>query len=187
MTLSYISEKHKIAFADAFEAMTCNVPSSIETDYNEPALEEKNFDKNGRLLERRFVHYGKPRLVEHYDYNEGIVHKSFYEFGCEILQFSLPLYSEQELRAKHMPIKEWVQRLGFTPEQVTEINLNIKSTDKIGGIQQETIHGCEGYFKKAYRTHIRKSAYDEKGNIYAIEEFVSSWGERRIESRTFDV
>ena len=187
MTLSYISEKHKIAFADAFEAMTCNVPSSIETDYNEPALEEKNFDKNGRLLERRFVHYGKPRLVEHYDYNEGIVHKSFYEFGREILQFSLPLYSEQELRAKHMPIKEWVQRLGFTPEQVTEINLNIKSTDKIGGIQQETIHGCEGYFKKAYRTHIRKSAYDEKGNIYAIEEFVSSWGERRIESRTFDV
>ena len=187
MTLSYISEKHKIAFADAFEAMTCNVPSSIETDYNEPALEEKNFDENGRLLERRFVHYGKPRLVEHYDYNEGIVHKSFYEFGCEILQFSLPLYSEQELRAKHMPIKEWVQRLGFTPEQVTEINLNIKSTDKIGGIQQETIHGCEGYFKKAYRTHIIKSAYDEKGNIYAIEEFVSSWGERRIESRTFDV
>ena len=91
MTLSYISEKHKIAFADAFEAMTCNVPSSIETDYNEPALEEKNFDENGRLLERRFVHYGKPRLVEHYDYNEGIVHKSFYEFGCEILQFSLPL------------------------------------------------------------------------------------------------
>lgn len=187
MTLAYFSEKHKIAFADAFEAMTCNVPSSTETDYNEPALEQKNFDENGHLLERRFVHYGNPRLVECYDYNKGIVHKSFYEFGREILEFSLPLYSEQELRAKHMPIKEWVQRLGFTPEQVTEINLNIKSTDKIGDIQQETIHGCEGYFKKAHRTHIIKSAYDEKGNIYAIEEFVSSWGERRIESRTFDV
>ena len=54
MTLAYFSEKHKIAFADAFEAMTCNIPSSI--DYKEPALEEKNFDENGRLLERRFVH-----------------------------------------------------------------------------------------------------------------------------------
>ena len=184
MTLAYFSEKHKIAFADAFEAMTCGMPGF---DFKEPALEEKNFDENGRLLERRFVHYGKPRLVERYDYEKGIVHKSFYEFGREILEFSLPLYSEQELRAKHIPIKERVQNLGFTPEQVTEINLNIKSTDKIGGIQQETIHGCEGHFKKAYRTNIEKSAYDEKGNIYAIEEYVSSWGEQRIESRTFDV
>ena len=185
MTLAYFSEKHKIAFADAFEAMTCNIPSSI--DYEEPALEEKDFDENGRLLERRFVHYGKPRLVERYDYEKGIVHKSFYEFGREILQFNLSLYSEQELRTKHIPIKERVQNLGFVPEQVAEISLEIKSIDKIGGIQQETIHGCKGYFKKAYRTHITKSAYDEKGNIYAIEEFVSSWGERRIESCTFDV
>ena len=185
MTLAYFSEKHKIAFADAFEAMTCNIPSSI--DYEEPALEEKDFDENGRLLERRFVHYGKPRLVERYDYEKGIVHKSFYEFGREILQFNLSLYSEQELRTKHIPIKERVQNLGFVPEQVAEISLEIKSIDKIGGIQQETIHGCKGYFKKAYRTHITKSAYDEKGNIYAIEEFVSSWGELRIESRTFDV
>ena len=184
MTLSYISEKHKIAFADAFEEMTCGMPGF---DFKEPALEEKNFDENGRLLERRFVHYGKPRLVECYDYEKGIVHKSFYEFDCEILEFSLPLYSEQELRAKHIPIKEQVQNLGFTPEQVTKINLNIKSTDKIGGIQQETIHRCEGHFKKAYRTDIKKSAYDEKGNIYAIEEYVSSWGWRCIESRTFDV
>ena len=45
---------------------------------------------------------------------------------------------------------------------------------------------ARGILKK-YRTHIRKNAYDEKGNIYAIEEFVSSWGEQRIESRTFDV
>ena len=214
MTLSYISEKHKIAFADAFEAMACSIPSTSK----EAVLEEKEFDQKGRLIERHLIYYEKrsmleiynynlplakecydeeeiskenenwtPLMDEHYDYEKGVVHKSFYECGSKILQITFPLYSEQELRAKHMPIKEWVQRLGFTPEQVTEINLNIKSTDKIGGIQQETIHGCEGYFKKAYRTHIRKSAYDEKGNIYAIEEYVSSWGERRIESRTFDV
>ena len=186
MTLAYFSEKHKIAFADAFEAMTCNVPSSTKTDYNEPALEEKNFDENGRLLERRFVHYGNPRLVERYDYNKGIVHKSFYEFGREILEFSLPLYSEQELRAKHIPIKERVQNLGFAPEQVAEISLKIKSTDKIGGIQQETWHGCEGYFEKAHRTNIDNIACDERDNICAIEEYVSSWGEQRIEYRTFD-
>ena len=184
MTLAYFSEKHKIAFADAFEAMTCNIPSSI--DYKEPALEEKDFDENGRLLERRFVHHGRPRLVEHYDYNKGIVHKSFYEFGREILEFSLPLYSEQELRAKHIPIKERVQNLGFAPEQVAEISLKIKSTDKIGGIQQETWHGCEGYFEKAHRTNIDNIACDERDNICAIEEYVSSWGEQRIEYRTFD-
>lgn len=214
MTLSYISEKHKIAFADAFEAMACSIPSTSK----EAVLEEKEFDQKGRLIERHLIYYEKrsmleiynynlplakecydeeeiskenenwtPLMDEHYDYEKGVVHKSFYECGSKILQITFPLYSEQELRAKHMPIKEWVQRLGFTPEQVTEINLNIKSTDKIGGIQQETIHGCEGYFKKAYRTNIIKSAYDEKGNIYAIEEFVSSWGERRIEYRTFDV
>jgi len=214
MTLSYISEKHKIAFADTFEAMACSIPSTSK----EAVLEEKEFDQKGRLIERHLIYYEKrsmleiynynlplakecydeeeiskenenrtPLMDEHYDYERGVVHKSFYECGSKILQITFPLYSEQELRAKHMPIKEWVQRLGFTSEQVTEINLNIKSTDKIGGIQQETIHGCEGYFKKAYRTHIRKNAYDEKGNIYAIEEFVSSWGERRIESRTFDV
>ena len=184
MTLAYFSEKHKIAFADAFEAMTCNIPSSI--DYKEPALEEKDFDENGRLLERRFVHYGRPRLVERYDYNKGIVHKSFYEFGREILHFSLPLYSEQELRAKHIPIEERVQSLGFAPEQVTEISLEIKSTDKIGGIQQDTWHGCEGYFEKAHRTSIDNIACDERDNICAIEEYVSSWGEQRIEYRTFD-
>ena len=213
MTLSYISEKHKIAFADAFEAMTCSIPSTSK----EAVLEEKEFDQKGRLIERHLIYYEKrsmleiynynlplakecydeeeiskenenrtPLMDEHYDYEKGVVHKSFYECGSKILQITFPLYSEQELRAKHMPIKEWIQRLGFTPEQVTEINLNIKSTDKIGGIQQETWHGCEGYFKKAHRTHITKSAYDEKGNIYAIEEYVSSWGERRIESRTFD-
>ena len=164
--------------------MTCNIPSSI--DYKEPALEEKDFDKNGRLLERRFAHHGRPRLVERYDYNKGIVHKSFYEFGREILQFSLPLYSEQELRAKHIPIKERVQNLGFAPEQVAEISLKIKSTDKIGGIQQETWHGCEGYFEKAHRTNIDNIACDERDNICAIEEYVSSWGEQRIEYRTFD-
>ena len=213
MTLSYISEKHKIAFADTFEAMACSIPST-----SKEAVLEKEFDQKGRLIERHLIYYEKrsmleiynynlplakecydeeeiskenenrtPLMDEHYDYERGVVHKSFYECGSKILQITFPLYSEQELRAKHMPIKEWVQRLGFTSEQVTEINLNIKSTDKIGGIQQETIHGCEGYFKKAYRTHIRKNAYDEKGNIYAIEEFVSSWGEQRIESRTFDV
>ena len=184
MTLSYFSEKHKIAFANAFEAMTCNIPSSI--DYKEPALEEKDFDENGRLLERRFVHYGKPRLVEHYDYNKGIVHKSFYEFGREILEFSLPLYREQELRAKHIPIKERVQNLGFVPEQVAEISLEIKSIDKIGGMQQKTWHGCEGYFEKAHRTSIDNITCDERDNICAIEEYVSSWGEQRIEYRTFD-
>jgi hypothetical protein len=213
MTLSYISEKHKIAFADAFEAMACSIPSTSK----EAVLEEKEFDQKGRLIERHLIYYEKksmleiynynlplakecydeeeiskenenrtPLMDEHYDYEKGVVHKSFYECGSKILQITFPLYSEQELRAKHMPIKEWVQRLGFAPEQVTEINLNIKSTDKIGGIQQETIHGCEGYFKKAYRTAIIKSAYDEKGNIYAIEEYVSSWGEQRIEYRTFD-
>ena len=186
MTLAYFSEKHKIAFADAFEAMTCNVPSSAKTDYKEPALEEKDFDENGRLLERRFVHYGRPRLVERYDYNKGIVHKSFYEFGREILEFSLPLYSEHELRAKHIPIKERVQNLGFAPEQVTEISLKIKSTDKIGGMQQKTWHSCEGYFEKAHRTSIDNITCDERDNICAIEEYVSSWGEQRIEYRTFD-
>ena len=214
MTLAYFSEKHKIAFADAFEAMACSIPSTSK----EAVLEEKEFDQKGRLIEKHLIYYEKrsmleiynynlplakeyydeeeiskenenrtPLMDEHYDYEKGVVHKSFYECGSKILQITFPLYSEQELRAKHMPIKEWVQRLGFTPEQVTEINLNIKSTDKIGGIQQETWHGCEGYFKKAHTTHITKSAYDEKGNIYAIEEYVSSWGERRIEYRTFDV
>ena len=184
MTLSYFSEKHKIAFADAFEAMTCGMPGF---DFKEPTLEEKEFDQKGRLIERRFIHNNKiPRMIERYDYEKGIVHKSFYEFGREILEFSLPLYSEQELRAKHIPIKERVQSLGFVSEQVTEISLEIKSTDKIGGIQQKTWHGCEGYFEKAHRTSIDNIAYDEKGNIYASDEYLSNCGEQMIIRNTFD-
>ena len=183
MTLAYFSEKHKIAFADAFEAMTCGMAGF---DFKEPALEEKNFDENGRLLERRFVHYGKPRLVERYDYEKGIVHKSFYEFGRQILQFTLPIYNEQELRAKHTPIKERVQGSSFVPEQVTKISVLIKSTDKIGGIQQETWHGCDGYFENAHRTAIRKITYDEKGNIYASDEYLSNCGEQMIIRNIFD-
>ena len=213
MTLSYISEKHKIAFADAFEAMACSIPSTSK----EAVLEEKEFDQKGRLIERHLIYYEKksmleiynynlplakecydeeeiskenenrtPLMDEHYDYEKGVVHKSFYECGSKILQITFPLYSEQELRAKHMPIKEWVQRLGFAPEQVTEINLNIKSTDKIGGIQQETWHSCDGYFEKAHRTAIRKITYDEKGNIYASDEYLSNCGEQMIIRNTFD-
>ena len=183
MTLAYFSAKHKIAFADAFEAMTCGMAGF---DFKEPALEEKNFDENGRLLERRFVHYGKPRLVERYDYEKGIVHKSFYEFGRQILQFTLPIYNEQEVRAKHTPIKERVQGSSFVPEQVTKISVLIKSTDKIGGIQQETWHGCDGYFENAHRTAIRKITYDEKGNIYASDEYLSNCGEQMIIRNIFD-
>ena len=184
MTLPYLSEKHKIAFADAFEAMTCNI---LGFHFKEPALEEKAFDSKGRLIERRFVHNNEyPRMIEHYDYEKGIVHKYFYELGRQILQFTLPIYSEQELRAKHTPIKEWIQSLGFDPKQVIEISVLIKSTDNIGGIQQETWLGCNGYFENALGTNIRKIVYDEKGNIYAIEKVSSSLRNRHIDSHTFD-
>ena len=51
---------------------------------------------------------------------------------------------------------------------------------------RKTWHGCEGYFEKAHRTSIDNITCDERDNICAIEEYVSSWGEQRIEYRTFD-
>ena len=182
MTLSLLSEKHKIAFADIFEATTYNTP-----DDRKSILEEKKFDQEGRLIERRFVYKNKtPKMIERYDYEIGVVHKSFYELGRQKVRFTLPLYSEQELRTKYTPIKERIQLLGFAPEQITKVYAHIKSTDKFGEIEQETWHDCDSFSKENEITSVENTVYDEHGNECISEEYDSYCKENYIGYRIFD-
>ena len=182
MTLSLLSEKHKIAFADIFEATTYNTP-----DDRKSILEEKKFDQEGRLIERRFVYKNKtPKMIERYDYEIGVVHKSFYELGRQTVRFTLPLYSEQELRTKYTPIKERIQLLGFAPEQITKVYAYIKSTDKFGEIEQETWHNCDSFSKENEITSVKNTVYDEHGNKCISEEYDSYRKENYIDYNIFD-
>jgi hypothetical protein len=182
MTSSLFSEKHKIASADIFEATTYNTP-----DNRKSILEEKKFDQEGRLIERRFVYKNKtPKMIERYDYEIGVVHKSFYERRRQILRFTLPLYSEQELRTKYTPIKERIQLLGFAPEQIIKVYAYIKSTDKFGEIEQETWHNCDSFSKKNGITSVKNTVYDEHGNKCISEEYNSYHKKNYIDYSIFD-
>ena len=185
ITLDNFTDTQKLIFADAFETMTCGNPT---LDHQYATEEEKHFDSEGRLSERRFVYPNSEyvKLHEVYNYEHSYINCSFYELGEEILSFILPFYTDEEKRTMFTPIKERVLQLGFPPEQIEKIVFHQKCNDKKSLTSQEVWTGCEGFFTKGSRTDLESFTYDEKGKKLFIEEYDSAWGEKRFRRYTFD-
>ena len=185
ITLDNFTDTQKLIFADAFETMTCG---NLTLDRQYTTEEEKKFDSEGRLSERRFVYPNSKglKLREVYDYEHSYINCSFYEVGEEILNFILPFYTYEEKRTMFTPIKERVLQLGFSPEQIEEIVFHQKCDDKKSLTSQEVWTHCEGFFTKGNRTDLKSFTYDEKGKKLFIEEYDYAWGEKRFRRYTFD-
>ena len=185
ITLDNFTDTQKLIFADAFETMTCG---NLTLDCQYATEEEKYFDNEGRLSERRFVYPNSKyiKLREVYDYEHSYINCSFYELSEEILNFILPFYTDEEKRTMFTPIKERVLQLGFPPEQIEKIVFHQKCNDKKSLTSQEVWTGCEGFFTKGNRTDLESFTYDEKGKKLFIEEYDSCWGEKRFRRYTFD-
>ena len=185
ITLDNFTDTQKLIFADAFETMTCGKPTSNRQYASE---EEKYFDSKGRLSERCFVYPNSKylKLREVYDYEHSYINCSFYELSEEILNFILPFYTDEEKRTMFTPIKERVLQLGFPPEQIEKIAFHQKCDDRKSLTSQEVWTGCEGFFTKGNRTYLESFTYDEKGKKLFIEEYDSTWGEKRFRRYTFD-
>ena len=185
ITLDNFTDNQKLIFADAFETMTCG---NLTLDRQYTTEEEKYFDSKGRLSERSFVYPNSKyvKLREVYDYEYSYINCSFYELSEEILNFILPFYTDEEKRTMFIPIKERVLQLGFPPEQIEKIVFHQKCDDKKSLTSQEVWTGCEGFFTKGNRTCLESFTYDEKGKKLFIEEYNSTWGEKRFRRYTFD-
>jgi len=185
ITLDNFTDNQKLIFADAFETMTCG---NLTLDRQYTTEEEKYFDSKGRLSERSFVYPNSKyvKLREVYDYEYSYINCSFYELSEEILNFILPFYTDEEKRTMFIPIKERVLQLGFPPEQIEKIVFHQKCNDKKSLTSQEVWTGCEGFFTKGNRTCLESFTYDEKGKKLFIEEYNSTWGEKRFRRYTFD-
>jgi len=185
ITLDNFTDTQKLIFADAFETMTCG---NLTLDRQYTTEEEKYFDSEGRLSERRFVYSNSKyvKLREVYDYEHSYINYSFYEVGEEILSFILPFYTDEEKRTMFTSIKERVLQLGFSPEQIEEIVFHQKCDDKKSLTSQEVWTHCEGFFTKGNRTDLKSFTYDEKGKKLFIEEYDYAWGEKRFRRYTFD-
>ena len=185
ITLDNFTDTQKLIFADAFETMTCG---KLTLDRQYTTEEEKYFDSEGRLSERRFVYPNNKyiKLREVYDYEHSYINCSFYELSEEILNFILPFYTDEEKRTMFTPIKERVLQLGFPPEQIEKIVFHQKCDDKKSLTSQEVWTHCEGFFTKGNRTDLESFTYDEKGKKLFIEEYNSAWGEKRFRRYTFD-
>ena len=185
ITLDNFTDIQKLIFADAFETMTCG---NLTLDRQYATEEEKKFDSEGRLSERRFVYPNSKglKLREVYDYEHSYINCSFYELGEEILNFILPFYTDEEKRSMFTPIKEKILQLGFPPEQIEKIVFHQKCDDKKSLTSQEVWTHCEGFFTKGNRTDLESFTYDEKGKKLFIEEYNSAWGEKRFRRYTFD-
>ena len=185
ITLDNFTDTQKLIFADAFETMTCG---NLTLDRQYTTEEEKKFDNEGRLSERRFVYSNSKyvKLREVYDYEHSYINCSFYELSEEILNFILPFYTDEEKRTMFIPIKERVLQLGFPPKQIEKIVFHQKCDDKKSLTSQEVWTGCEGFFIKGNRTCLESFTYDEKGKKLFIEEYDYAWGEKRFRRYTFD-
>ena len=105
ITLDNFTDTQKLIFADAFETMTCG---NLTRDRQYTTEEEKHFDSEGRLSERRFVYPNNEyvKLREVYDYEHSYINCSFYELSEEILNFIIPFYTDEEKRTMFTPLKK---------------------------------------------------------------------------------
>gem|GEM_PF-376018 len=176
MILDNFSDKLKIAYADILEAMIC-----------QNTREEKDFDEQERLSERR-LYNGKTIIFrEIYDYKRNYVHKKLYPYGQEIVHLIYPIYTEQAQRELYLPIKERILALGFQPEAITKITVRLKNYNEKGQKLQETYNWCKGFFAERGSMGIDNIRYDDRQNIYSSEGFNAYWNEKRNILRTIDL
>ena len=177
MILDNFSDKLKIAYADILEAMLC-----------QDTREEKDFDEQNRLTERRLYSDEKKLLFrEIYDYQHNYVHKKLYPYSEEIVHLICPIYTEERQRALYLPIKERILNLGFHPEEITKITVRLKNYNEKGQKLQETYNWCKGFFAQKGSMGIDNIRYDERNNLYSSEGFNAYWNEKRNILRTVDL
>lgn len=176
MILDNFTDKQNIAYADILEAMIC-----------QNTREEKDFDEQERLSERRL--YNGKRIIfrEIYDYKRNYVHKKLYPYGQEIVHLIYPIYTEQAQRELYLPIKERILALGFQPEAITKIAVRLKNYNEKGQKLQETYNWCKGFFAERGSMGIDNIRYDDRRNIYSSEGFNAYWNEKRNILRTIDL
>ena len=176
MILDNFSDKLKIAYADILEAMLC-----------QDTREEKDFDEENRLTERRLYNNKKLLFREIYDYQHNYVHKKLYPYSEEIVHLIYPIYTEERQKALYLPIKERILNLGFQPEEITKITVRLKNYNEKGQKLQEIYNCCKGFFAKKGSMGIDNIRYDERQNLYSSEGFNAYWNEKRNILRTVDL
>ena len=130
MTLDNFTPIQKLIFVDAFMTIICN-------SYYQ---EEKDFDNEGRVSERRFVYPdGTLKVCEAYDYKRSRVTKFFFEDKEELLRLTVPLYTDDEQHTMFTPLKERVQQLGFSLENIERLSLSQQCNDPKNLTEQKVL------------------------------------------------
>ena len=167
MTLDNFTPIQKLIFADAFKAIICD-------NYYQ---EEKDFDSEGRLSERRFVYTdGKLKVREAYDYKRSRVTKFFFENNEELLRLTVPLYTDDEQRTMFTPFKERVQQLGFSLENIERLSLSQQCNDPKNLTEQKVLINKSSIYRESF--NIENTTYDKEGKSFWKENYESYYLEK---------
>jgi hypothetical protein len=167
MTLDNFTPIQKLIFADAFKAIICD-------NYYQ---EEKDFDNEGRLSERRFVYTdGKLKVREAYDYKRSRVTKFFFENNEELLRLTVPLYTDDEQRTMFTPLKERIQQLGFSLENIERLSLSQQCNDPKNLTEQKVLIDKSSIYGESF--DIENIIYDKEGKSFWKEKYNSYYPEK---------
>ena len=167
MTLDNFTPIQKLIFADAFKAIICD-------NYYQ---EEKDFDNEGRLSERRFIYPdGKLKVREAYDYKRSRVTKFFFENNEELLRLTVPLYTDDEQRTIFTPFKERIQQLGFSLENIERLSLSQQCNDPKNLTEQKVLIDKSSIYRESF--NIENTTYDKEGKSFWKENYESYYLEK---------
>ena len=167
MTLENFTPIQKLIFVDAFMTIICN-------SYYQ---EEKDIDSEGRLSERRFVYPdGSLKVREAYDYKRSRVTKFFFENKEELLRLTVPLYTNDEQRTMFTPLKERVQQLGFSLENIERLSLSQQCNDPKNLTEQKVLIDKSSNYRESF--DIENVTYDEEGRVNWREKYDSYYPEK---------
>ena len=167
MTLDNFTPIQKLIFADAFKAIICD-------NYYQ---EEKDFDNEGRLSERRFVYPdGKLKVREAYDYKRSRVTKFFFENNEELLRLTVPLYTDDEQRTMFTPFRERIQQLGFSLENIERLSLSQQCNDPKNLTEQKVLIDKSSIYRESF--NIENTTYDKEGKSFWKENYESYYLEK---------
>ena len=160
MTLDNFTPIQKLIFVDAFKAIICD-------NYYQ---EEKDFDSEGRLSERRFVYPdGSLKVREAYDYKRSRVTKFFFENNEELLRLTVPLYTDDEQRTMFTPLKERIQQLGFSLENIERLSLSQQCNDPKNLTEQKVLINKSSIYRESF--NIENTTYDKENyESYYLEK-----------------
>jgi hypothetical protein len=167
MTLDNFTPIQKLIFVDAFKAIICD-------NYYQ---EEKDFDSEGRLSERRFVYPdGSLKVREAYDYKRSRVTKFFFENNEELLRLTVPLYTYDEQHTMFTPLKERIQQLGFSLENIERLSLSQQCNDPKNLTEQKVLINKSSIYRESF--NIENTTYDKEGKSFWKENYESYYLEK---------